>query len=93
MEVFMKNQKFVNLSFQKPEAKSVFIVGSFNNWDQSKTPLKPDKSGKWTCKLKLTPGTYEYKFLVNGDSWETDPTNEVKLYNNFGTENSILDVK
>jgi hypothetical protein len=67
-------------------AKNVFVAGNFNNWDPGKIRLK--KSGDaWLAPVILSPGNYQYKFIVDGD-WITDPLNpchavEGKQYNSF----------
>lgn len=74
-----------------PEAKRVSVAGSFNNWDTNSLLAKKDPRGNWSVKINLNPGKYEYKFFVDG-SWMNDPKSE-KVYNSFGTENSVVVVK
>jgi hypothetical protein len=50
---------------------SVYVVGDFNKWYRQ--PLKKGKDG-WTITLKLKPGSYEYKFVVDGHHIK-DPAN------------------
>jgi 1,4-alpha-glucan branching enzyme len=33
----------VQFEFPAPEAKEVYLVGNFNNWDASANPMKKDK--------------------------------------------------
>ena len=75
-----------------PQAKKVSVVGSFNNWDPKKVTAKKDTGGNWTGKISLKPGRYEYKFLVDG-SWVNDPKCSSAVYNSFGTQNSVVEVK
>lgn len=70
-----------------PEAKEVKLCGNFNNWDENSLLLKKRK-GVWSTSLKLEPGRYEYKLLVDG-VWCTDPNAE-KVVNPFGGENSVV---
>src|SRR5438046_10634829 len=35
------------LELVKPEAKSVFVAGSFNDWNHARTPLSRTRDGKW----------------------------------------------
>jgi hypothetical protein len=35
----------------------------------------PDKTGTYSTKLKLKTGAHEYKFVIDGKSWRTDPGN------------------
>ncbi|GAO41886.1 putative beta-lactamase [Flavihumibacter petaseus NBRC 106054] len=56
-----------------PYARRVNLVGTFNNWDDSKHPMLWS-NGRWMTQLDLLPGSYEYKFVVDG-VWLTDPVN------------------
>jgi len=73
----------------KPEAKAVYLVGEFNNWDcEAHRMVK--RQGKFQKKLQLKPGAYQYKFLVDGE-WRVDPKEE-QVRNEFGTMNNIVRV-
>ena len=39
--------------------------------------------------LKLMPGRYEYRFLVDGD-WQNDPHCTTFVPNPYGSENCVL---
>ncbi|MDH4187070.1 MAG: isoamylase early set domain-containing protein [Nitrospira sp.] len=75
-----------------PSATVVALVGDFNKWDVKARPLKRDAGGLWKVKVQLEPGTYQYKFVINGDRWEEDPLNLHRTYNEHGTCNSIRKV-
>ena len=49
-----------------PTAKQVFIVGSFNSWQPSATPLRNCGGDRWRLDIALEPGRYEYRFVVDG---------------------------
>lgn len=55
------------------DAKSVVLAGSFNNWSWNELPMYRVIGG-WELPYVLGPGTYEYKFIVDG-RWFTDPEN------------------
>lgn len=82
----------VKFSFRAPTARSVFVVGNFNNWSLSDDNLLEKKDGHWTKTLKLKPGTYQYRFVVDGQ-WIEDPINPELAANPFGEFNSVVDVK
>ncbi len=85
-----KTEKPVDLIFTKPNARSVCVAGSFNNWDQKRTPLQKDGSGSsWKVTLPLRPGRYEYRFVVDGQ-WISDPNAKESTTNDFGSTNSVL---
>jgi len=76
-----------------PRAKSVHVAGDFNDWQPSKLPLeKVGESGVWQASVKLPPGKYRYRLVVDGQ-WQQDPYNELTELNPFGGYNSIVEVK
>ena len=88
----LKELKEVTFSFNAPTARSVFVVGNFNNWSLDNDNLLEKRDGVWSKKFKLTPGTYQYKFVVDGE-WIEDPINPELASNPFGEFNSVIDVK
>jgi 1,4-alpha-glucan branching enzyme len=82
------SKRKVTFSLPAPEALSVALVGSFKGWDQNPTALKRLKSGVWKTTLSLAPGTYEYRFLVDGQ-WADDPACSRRVPNPFGAENCV----
>lgn len=77
--------------FAHPGAKTVAVVGDFNQWEPSQFPLTLDPTlGKWRGSLELQGGEYRYKFVVNGTQWIADAANPLKEPDGFGGENSLL---
>ncbi|MDD5458894.1 MAG: AAA family ATPase [Phycisphaerae bacterium] len=76
-----------------PRAASVQIAGDFNNWQpQNSTMERVGKSGIWQTKVKMNPGRYRYRLVVDGQ-WQQDPYNEKIELNPYGGFNSVLEVK
>ena len=69
----------------------VCIAGSFNDWHCSATPMINMGGGRWAKELQLAPGTYEYRFVVDGN-WVTDPRDRETVANPFGSQNTRLHV-
>ena len=83
-------EKTVDLVLNRPDARSVCVAGSFNNWDQSKTPMRKEGNGpSWRVSLPLRPGRYEYRFVVDGQ-WISDPSARESVTNDYGSTNSVL---
>jgi len=83
--------KQIEFTFRAPEAKKVYIAGTFNDWNPKLMLMKKDKDGTWRILIKLTPGRYEYKYFVDG-TWAQDvPAAEV-VPNPFGTNNCVITV-
>ena len=91
--------KPVEFSCHAPQAKAVFVAGTFNDWKPNAAPLHNHlPNGKWTVTLSLPPGRHEYKFVVDGQ-WCCEPGREHEYQgfancvpNDFGTMNRVLEV-
>ena len=81
----------VQFELPAPDAQEAYLVGSFNHWDTSETPMKKDKSGVWKRTLSLEAGIYEYRFFVDGN-WKNDPSCSSCVPNAFGTQNCVRSV-
>ena len=81
----------ITFKLEAPEAKEAMLVGDFNGWDAKKHKMKRNDKGRWTKIVTLTPGSHEYKFLVDGE-WQNDPDNDQLVHNSFGSLNNILRV-
>ena len=75
-----------------PQAKSVYVTGSFNDWSLDENCRMTNNDGVWTLKVNLKPGTYKYQFIVDG-KWQEDPANTSIERNSFGDINSLIEVK
>ena len=77
--------------FHDDTAASVSLGGDFNGWDATRAPLTKDASGLWQVAFEAPlPGRYQYKFLIDGERWLEDPTNGMKVPDNYGGLNSVL---
>ncbi|XP_078170341.1 PROTEIN TARGETING TO STARCH (PTST) [Carex rostrata] len=73
-------------------AESVQVMGSFDGWSLGEE-LSPEYSGayaKFSTTLKLRPGRYEIKFLVDGE-WQLSP--EFPTTGEGLTQNNVLVVE
>jgi len=76
-------------SIDAPNAKAVYLAGSFFGWGHFAMYKYQDK---WVRRLYLTPGTYQYKFIVD-DKWIVDPTNKNVVDDGTGNKNSMVIIK
>jgi hypothetical protein len=75
-----------------PGAKSVALVGDFNDWSLSATRLaRQAGDGVWWVTVTLPPGRYRYAFIVDGTSWRSDP-NAPAAEDDFGRPNSVVTI-
>ena len=74
-------------------AKSVSLIGDFNDWDASATKMVFDEThGSWVATIPLPQGRHLYQFLVDGTKHVTDPTAPMAS-GDFGSPNSVVNVR
>lgn len=88
----MSAERQITLRLHNASAQRVFAAGTFNNWQGESTPLKSVGNGEWVLALGLKPGTYEYRFIVDGQ-WCDDPFAAERALNPYGGYNAVLKVE
>jgi 1,4-alpha-glucan branching enzyme len=81
--------KTKHITLHRPDANSVFIAGSFNDWSPDATPLGKNGGGAWTVEIALPAGRHEYRFVVDGE-WVDDPQAAEVVPNAHGGVNAVL---
>ncbi|WP_412467285.1 alpha-amylase family glycosyl hydrolase [Pedobacter sp. KLB.chiD] len=74
--VFINNGTSAIVTLYAPNKKSVTLIGEFNNWSTSATPMKNTSDGNywWIQVDNLNPSTeYAYQFYVDGNLKVADP--------------------
>ncbi|MEW6009258.1 MAG: isoamylase early set domain-containing protein [Candidatus Omnitrophota bacterium] len=86
---------FVKAEFMlyAPAANEVYLAGDFNHWTPNENSrLIRGQDGTWRKALKLSPGRYRYRFVIDG-RWQEDPNNPLSEINSFGEPDSLLELK
>lgn len=79
----------VTFAIDAPTASKVSVVGDFNGWDATRTPLAKDPTGTWRVRTDLRKGkVYDYAFVVDGH-WIVDPRNPIR---SSGGKLSVIEV-
>ena len=81
----------VRFTYHADKGKAVYLAGEFNGWDPTAKKMA-FRGGVYSAKVKLAPGSYQYKFVIDG-TWCADPENANAVPNDQGTFNSIVTVK
>jgi len=82
--------KFMHLG---KAGQQVFLAGDFNDWSTDKKPMLDKKcTGEFVATCVLAVGAYQYKFFVDG-LWVLDHKNPNFAVNEFGSHNSVLEVR
>lgn len=81
----------VTFALAAPEAQSVYVTGSFNDWSLDEACRMKEETGQWIVRLPLKMGLHKYQFIVDG-KWQEDPVNPNQERNSFGDINSLIEV-
>jgi len=77
------------------QVQEVLLSGTFNEWGDNAGDAElmtdDDADGTWEVLLVLDPGSYQYKFIVDGE-WMADPKNPNKVDDGHGGHNSVIEV-
>jgi 1,4-alpha-glucan branching enzyme len=74
-----------------PGVTELHLVGDFNEWSQTSTPLKLEADGVWSVKLTLDANKeYQYRFLDNKGDWHNDWAPDAYVRNTYGSDNSLV---
>ncbi len=80
----------LEFSLNAGRGHTVALAGSFNDWDPALAPMMDsDGCGVYRCRVTVSPGSYEYKFVVDNE-WLLDDDNPNFASNDFGTLNSVV---
>ena len=86
----------VIVRYRDAAASDVRIAGDFNGWvpDKGVRSLieSEGQTRVWTKILKLPPGTYQYRYVVDGE-WREDPENPEVVTSALGGRSSVLVVR
>jgi 1,4-alpha-glucan branching enzyme len=91
---YLKSKPICKVTFTLPEAikaESACLVGDFNDWNETNTPMKQLKSGRFTVTLELEKGhEYQFRYLVNGGDWHNDWAADKYVPSPFSGDNSVV---
>lgn len=71
-----------------PTINSINVAGSFNDWDAAAQAMTEQTDGSWTATVTLSPGTYQYKYVFNGDQWASNMCDDA-TWGNPGFSNKV----
>jgi 1,4-alpha-glucan branching enzyme len=95
----LQNNNVCKVKFSVPKeiavnAKTVHLVGDFNNWDTTEIPMKKTKKGSYDVSLELETGReYQFRYLLDNHRWENEIQADNYVANGFGDSvNSVLSI-
>lgn len=95
----LKTRPVCRVSFLLPAGESeacaaANLVGEFNGWNPTATPMKRNRDGSFSVTLDLQSGRdYAYLYLLDGQTWKSDPEADHYAYCAFACrDNSVVRV-
>jgi hypothetical protein len=86
------NLKPAEFHLGAPSAKSVKLAADFTEWEKFPLDMMKSEDGLWFITVPLPPGSYSYRFIVDGQ-WHDDPRPNKRVPNPFGTINAVVEVR
>jgi hypothetical protein len=84
----------VAMAFELANAKSVSVVGDFNGWDPTVTPMQRiGKDGPWSATVLAKPGRHTYAYMVDGTTLVADPRAPRAKSTDFEGDASVMMVR
>ena len=73
-------------------ALSAHLVGEFNEWNISATPMKKRKDGSFAVTINLETGTeYQFRYLIDQSHWENAANADRYVPTPYGdADNSVI---
>jgi len=86
----------VSVRFRLPSesgAERAWVVGEFNHWSTDSHPMTKRDDGSLEVVIRLTPGTYRYRYYLGNGRWENAWDADAYAANEFGGSDSVVIVK
>lgn len=92
----VKGGKRVRVTFVIPEdgmpGQGVAVVGDFNDWDPTATPMRPQGEVRLATVTLPVGGRHAFRYLAEGGRWFNDDSPHGYQTNGFGGDDSVLDL-
>jgi len=75
-------------------ADRINLVGDFNDWDATATPMTLDRTtAVWKATIELRAGQrYRFRYLIDGKEWLNDWYADDHVENEYGSYDSVVDL-
>jgi len=94
---YLKKKPICKVTFSIPasqsnNAETVYVVGDFNNWSTSATPMKRSKTGLFEASVNLETGReYQFRYLYDNHLWDNETEADKFAATSFkDARNSVL---
>ena len=94
---YNKNTELCKVTFKVPKeaslgARSISIVGDFNDWNIKDNPMKKKRNGEFILEVDLkVDHEYQFRYLLDEEIWENDWHADKYIRSDYGNcDNSVI---
>jgi len=93
---YTKDKRTCKVTFtlsDEVDASNAVLHGDFTKWEKDPVKMKRYKDGNFKASVTLKTGKkYRFRYLLDGERWENDWQADAYVPNEFGSEDSIVEV-
>jgi 1,4-alpha-glucan branching enzyme len=93
---YSKTGSVCRVTFKLPaevNAETAALCGEFNEWDTAAEPMKKLKDGSFSVTVSLDADqSYRFRYWLDDERWENDWEADAYEANEFGSEDSVVNV-
>ncbi len=82
----------VEFRLHRPKARTICLIGDFNNWNPENDPLSRGRDGVWRLRKKLYRGSFRYCYVIDGE-WTVDVYNSETASSDTGQVCSLIRIE
>lgn len=72
-------------------AEKAFLVGDFNSWNETASPMKKNPDGSFTLKKQLpTNKEFQFRYLLDGKTWINDWKADKYIRSEFANDDNCV---
>lgn len=83
------------VTFRLPRSartEGIWVVGEFNDWSRVANPMEP-REEEFVAQISLPVGrVHRFRYLLGGERWENDWAADFYVANEFGGDDSVIDL-
>ncbi|MBF0554256.1 MAG: hypothetical protein HQK96_06795 [Nitrospirae bacterium] len=75
------NAKVVTFRVWAPHAEKVYVTGTFNDWNETSTPLFSEPGGIWSTEVAGAKVGDQYRYIIHAPAdWNLAPMSRIDPY-------------
>lgn len=75
-----------------PDQPAVYVVGDFNDWDETSDVLAKRSNNTRSTSVVLSPGRYAFRYRTADGQWFNDEAADAYEASAMGSDNCIVEI-